>query len=450
VRFALAVTAFAVTLILALLLALFGFPPLFRLAQDGVVRGEGLFLISAEITRTLADAGISEVFLALAAFYSRLTGWLAFVITGTVIYLVRPRDRAAVVTSIMLISVGTALMTPLALAVEANTDLRSAVALIGTPSVSWPLFGRSVAGVSALLAMLILPDGRFVPRWTRWLAAGVLTVAVLWAVFPESIFAVSSWPSALRLLWIGGVPLTGAASQLYRYLKVSTPDDRRKTRAVLAAVVLATAAFVGLVVFDPELGAGLFDLGVVTPEVVAFYEIILLILLGLAVVVLPISVAWSVLRHRLFDVRVLANRALVYAVVTALMAAIGLFVVFVVSRTLGLLLGDVLGTDVALVASTIVVTLLFGPARRWVGALIDRAFYRRRYDAAQVLEEFRRSIVSAGSLDNCSTALGTIVQTTMQPRMIRMWVRPDVDETKWADAIHALTPVATDLAPQDS
>lgn len=404
-------------------LSMSGFVPLLDQARAGIVHGEGLFSISPEIARTLAGAGISEVVLAQLAFMARLGGWLVFGLTGLVIFLLKPKDRAAFVVSVMLITVGTAILAPLGLVTATQPELLSAVALIGQASEPWAHFGRSLAGVSALLAMLILPDGRFVPHWTRWLAASVMAMVILWVALPGSFVDVAAWPSTMQLLWVAGVPLAGVTAQMYRYVRVSTADERRQTRAVIAAVAVAAAAFVALVVLDPQLGTGAFDLGVVTPETVAFYEIILLVLLGAAVLFLPISIAWSVLRYRLFDVHFLINRALVYTALTALMALVGLSAVFVLSRTLGLLLGEVIATDVALVGSTVAITLLFGPARRWVQGLINRAFYRRRYDVARTLEDFGQRMLLGSSLEGCATELLTVVDETMQPRSVFVWLR---------------------------
>ena len=82
--------------------------------------------------------------------------------------------------------------------------------------------------------------------------------------------------------------------------------------------------------------AGILDLGLATPELVAFYEVILLILLGGAVIVLPLLIGWSVMRRQLFDVRFLINRALVYTLLTALLVALGLAAVFLFQSSPGL------------------------------------------------------------------------------------------------------------------
>jgi hypothetical protein len=253
----------------------------------------------------------------------------------------------------------------------------------------------------------------------------MVALAGLWLALP-GVFAVTAMPTAVQQLWIWGFPFAGVAAQIYRYVKVSTEEERWQTRLVLGSVFVGAVAFTLLVVLDPNLGQGILDLGLVTPELVAFYEVILLALLGAAVVFLPLSIGWSVMRRQLFDVRFLINRALVYTLLTALLVAVGLAAVFLSSRALGLLLGEVVASDLALVGSTVVITLMFGPARRWVQGVIDRAFDRGRYDAALIMEGISRRLGSETSLESVTTELVSTIDEAMSPRSIRLWVRsPD-------------------------
>ncbi|MGH8958389.1 MAG: hypothetical protein ACRDVK_06910 [Acidimicrobiia bacterium] len=416
------VVIWGTVLALCVILAIVGFQILLRLARAGLVLGEGVFGISQEVARTLIRAGISQVALARMLALAQLAGWLLFALTGLVIFLLKPRDRGAFVTSMMLLSLGSALLLPMALIRARRPELVPAVAFIGHAASPWPHFGRSVAGISSLAALLLLPDGRFVPKFSRWLLLGMIAFAGLWVAAPQ-IFAITTMPSSLQFAWIWGIPVAGVVAQIYRYVEVSTSEERWQTRLVLGSVFLGAAAFTLLVVLDPELGEGILDLGLVTPELVAFYEVILLFLLGAAVVFLPLSIGWSVMRRQLFDVRFLINRALVYTVLTALLVAIGLAAVFLSSRALGLLLGEVVASDLALVGSTVVITLMFGPARRWVQGVIDRAFDRGRYDAALIMEGISRRLGTETSLESVATELVSTIDEAMSPRSIRVWLR---------------------------
>ena len=416
------VAVWGTVLALCLILAVVGFQMLLRQARAGLVFGEGVFGISQDVARTLIRARISQVALARWIAIGQLVGWSLFALTGLVIYVLKPKDRGAFVTSLMLLSLGSALLLPMALIRARRPELVPAVAFIGQAASPWPHFGRSIAGVSSLAALLLLPDGRFVPKFSRWLLLFMVAYAVLWAAVP-GVFAITTFPAGVQLLWVWGLPLVGVAAQIYRYVKVSTKEERWQTRLVLGSVFVGAAVFTLLIVLDPDLGEGILDLGLVTPELVAFYEVLLLILLGAAVVFLPLSIGWSVMRRQLFDVRFLINRALVYTLLTALLVGMGLAAVFLSSRALGLLLGEVVASDLALVGSTVVITLMFGPARRWAQGVIDRAFDRGRYDAALIMEGISRRLGTETSLESVATELVSTIDEAMSPRSIRVWLR---------------------------
>lgn len=416
------VAVWGTVLALCLILAVVGFQMLLRQARAGLVFGEGVFGISQEVARTLIRARISQVALARWIAIGQLAGWSLFALTGLVIYVLKPKDRGAFVTSLMLLSLGSALLLPMALIRARRPELVPAVAFIGQAASPWPNFGRSMAGISSLAALLLLPDGRFVPKFSRWLLLFMVAYAVLWAAVP-GVFAITKFPAGVQLLWVWGLPLVGVAAQIYRYVKVSTKEERWQTRLVLGSVFVGAAVFTLLIVLDPDLGEGILDLGLVTPELVAFYEVLLLILLGAAVVFLPLSIGWSVMRRQLFDVRFLINRALVYTLLTALLVGMGLAAVFLSSRALGLLLGEVVASDLALVGSTVAITLMFGPARRWAQGVIDRAFDRGRYDAALIMEGISRRLGTETSLESVATELVSTIDEAMSPRSIRVWLR---------------------------
>ena len=416
------VAVWGTVLALCLILAVVGFQMLLRQARAGLVFGEGVFGISQEVARTLIRARISQVALARWIAIGQLAGWSLFALTGLVIYVLKPKDRGAFVTSLMLLSLGSALLLPMALIRARRPELVPAVAFIGQAASPWPNFGRSMAGISSLAALLLLPDGRFVPKFSRWLLLFMVAYAVLWAAVP-GVFAITKFPAGVQLLWVWGLPLVGVAAQIYRYVKVSTKEERWQTRLVLGSVFVGAGVFTLLIVLDPDLGEGILDLGLVTPELVAFYEVLLLILLGAAVVFLPLSIGWSVMRRQLFDVRFLINRALVYTLLTALLVGMGLAAVFLSSRALGLLLGEVVASDLALVGSTVAITLMFGPARRWAQGVIDRAFDRGRYDAALIMEGISRRLGTETSLESVATELVSTIDEAMSPRSIRVWLR---------------------------
>jgi hypothetical protein len=202
--------------------------------------------------------------------------------------------------------------------------------------------------------------------------------------------------------------------QIYRYVRVSTQVQRQQTKWVVFGI--ATAIIIGgaISIADPSAGSNQaphtlvdFLLGTVT-----FFFFFLI----------PLSIAIAILRYRLWDVDALINKALVYGLLTALLGALyaGLII------GVGSLVGAVSGQDsqpLVLVISTLAIAALFLPARQWVQRLIDRRFYRRRYDAEKALAGFSAGLRSEVNLEQVRERLLAVVNETMQPEQVSLWLR---------------------------
>ena len=137
-----------------------------------------------------------------------------------------------------------------------------------------------------------------------------------------------------------------------------------------------------------------------------------------------VAVGNAILRYRLYDIDVIIRRTLVYSLLTALLALAYFGSVIILQGLLQALTGQGQNTF-AVVASTLGIAALFVPLRRRVQAFIDRRFYRDRYDAARILEAFGRSIRDDVDLDGLTERLVGVVQDSMQPESIVMWLRKD-------------------------
>jgi hypothetical protein len=130
----------------------------------------------------------------------------------------------------------------------------------------------------------------------------------------------------------------------------------------------------------------------------------------------------AILRYHLYDIDLLVNRTLVYGSLTALLAATYLGGVVLMQGTFRVLTGQ--ESQLAIVASTLLIAALFVPLRRRVQFFIDRRFYRRRYDAVRTLQDFSSRLRERTDLDNLNTALLLVVRETVQPSHVSLWLRP--------------------------
>ncbi len=133
---------------------------------------------------------------------------------------------------------------------------------------------------------------------------------------------------------------------------------------------------------------------------------------------LPIALFVGIVRFHLWDIDRLLNRTLVYAAVTAFLG-ISYYGVIVGVQTVS---PAAEGSPAVAATTTLVVAALFTPARRRIQAFIDRRFYRRRYDAARTIEDFSARLRQHIELDTLSRELLKVVQDTMQPAHLSLWL----------------------------
>jgi hypothetical protein len=136
-----------------------------------------------------------------------------------------------------------------------------------------------------------------------------------------------------------------------------------------------------------------------------------------------IATGIAILRYRLYDIDLIINRTLVYGALTASLAAI-YAALTIASQTVVLrarATGEV--PDVVVAAATLAVAALFQPLRRRIQTFIDRRFYRRRYDAARILDDFSARLRDEVNLDSMTSELVVVVGNTMRPAHASLWLR---------------------------
>jgi hypothetical protein len=144
----------------------------------------------------------------------------------------------------------------------------------------------------------------------------------------------------------------------------------------------------------------------------------------LPLLIISISAGIAIMRYGLYNIDILINRTLVYGVLTGLLALIFFGLVFILQSLIRALTGQISQTPVAIVVSTVVIYALFQPLRRRIQQVIDRRFYRRKYDAAKTLEAFSATLRNEVDLGQLREHLLNVVQETMQPAHVSLWLRP--------------------------
>jgi hypothetical protein len=154
------------------------------------------------------------------------------------------------------------------------------------------------------------------------------------------------------------------------------------------------------------------------------------ILFYIPVLIITVSAGIAILRYRLYNIDVLINRTLVYGVLTALLALIYFGLVFILQTLVSAPGGQFSHTPVVIVGSTLVIAALFQPLRRRIQQVIDRRFYRHKYDAAKTVEAFSATLRNELELSQLREHLLSVVQETMQPTHVSLWLRPPERDKK--------------------
>jgi hypothetical protein len=331
--------------------------------------------------------------------------WFA---VSLVLFWRKSTDRAILLISLLLILTGGFLFPPLPLA-------------LWNDGVWWvPIdFLGLLAGI-ALSFAYTFPDGHFVPGFTRWLALGWIAISLVPVPTPGAFYPWHWWLSPLYTLVRIAFYCSLAFALLYRYRRMSTPVQRQQIKwAVFAsAILIGEVSVVDLVV--SVLPSYLPALGISTQ----LHHLVSSIAFYLLPVLFPLSIGVAILQYRLWDIDLISKRTLVYGTLTVLLALVYFGLVISLESLGRLFAGQVLQSPVITVASTLVIAALFQPSRHGIQRIIDRRFYRSKYDAARTLAEFSTTLRNEVDLNRLRAQLLEVVQETMQPTFVSLWLRP--------------------------
>lgn len=296
-----------------------------------------------------------------------------------------------------------------------------------------------VALASGVILLYLFPNGQFVPHWTR-LFAFTWTILAFAAVFwPNSIFSLSTWSIWLQLLMLLIWPGVGLFAQIYRYLHVSSLIQRQQAKwamlGLTAAMLGPLAYFLPFVIF-PSLNGPLIPNLLYQRVGASFFTFSFLFRLSsltaltFVLLLFPLTLAIAVLRYHLWEIDIIINRALVYGLLTGALGLVYFVSVALLQSILHLFTGE--GSQLASIVSTLAIAALFNPLRRRIQLLIDRRFYRHKYDAAQVLAAFSASVRddSYADLNRLTEQLCLVVEETMRPEHVSLWLCSSGDSQK--------------------
>ena len=334
---------------------------------------------------------------------------IVWISVAALLFVFRSRDRMALLVSFFLLTFGTATL------LTNGTD-----ALAAAHPEWWVVAkGLQVMGeVFVVLFLLTFPDGRFVPRWTP-----IVAVVFLLFQIPEDLLTGfytrgSRFLDTSQLLVFFGSVTTMLASQVYRYRRVSGPEQRRQTRWAVFGTTLAIA---GLIVIY-----GTIFLAPGDPENSPLVLLVVGSLIPFVMLLIPLSISVAIFRSGLFDIDLVINRVLVYGLLTASLVLVYVGGVTATQAAFRLLTGQQQQPQLAVVVSTLAIAALFNPLRRRLQAFIDRRFYRSKYDARRTLEAFSTRLRNETDLDELGDDLMSVVRDTMRPEHASIWLRPDI------------------------
>jgi hypothetical protein len=300
-----------------------------------------------------------------------------------------------------------ALLTALMLVMQGSESILSTVA--GSSSF-WQFPALLVGFLAYLLLSLVLvifPDGRFVPRWTYWLVVIYIPVSVQFNFFANKT---TMWVTLSDNLLFVGLVISLIVIQVYRYWRVSNLVERQQTKWIVFCITLLLVMVVVTALLPALNQPG------------SFYSLIFGSSYSFPSLLIPLSFGVAILRYRLYDIDIIINRTLVYGTLTAILALVYFGLIFALQYLLRGIINQ--QNDVAIVVSTLAIAALFQPLRRRIQQVIDRRFYRRKYDAAKTVEVFSATLRSEVDLQQLREQLLNVVQETMQPAHVSLWLRP--------------------------
>ena len=278
------------------------------------------------------------------------------------------------------------------------------------------LGNQAALGLAPFL-LLLFPTGRLPSRrwrplaWTSALSGVTIAVLVFFFGSPDKVGGVVGFAAVTTVSVIMVTFVLSTISLVIRF-RAARGTERQQLKwfalaAVFAVFVFAVGTMLGL---DRLFGETLWTL--INAVSNAF---------------LYLAVGFAILRYRLYDIDRIINRALVYGSLTVFLALVYFGGVVTTQTLFRAITGQERLPQLAVVVSTLAIAALFNPLRRRIQSVIDRRFYRRKYDAAKTLDSFSTKLRDETDLDELSGDLVRVVHDTVQPEHVSLWLREPGD-----------------------
>jgi MFS family permease len=252
-----------------------------------------------------------------------------------------------------------------------------------------------------------------------YVVAGVVLLLLPSETVPE---ALAAFVTLYDGLFLGALPvlLLGVVSLVVRY-RQANDTAKQQMKWLMLTLGLPLAAF--------SLLAGLDD----WTDLALSNEV-----WGALYLIIPAGLGIALLRYNLFDVDTVIRKTAQYAIVTGLLALLYFGIVVLLQRWFSDVSGQT--SPIAVVLSTLLIAAMFNPIRKRVQDFIDRRFYRRKYDAEKILNQFAATVRDEPDLDQLATELLRVIQETMQPEHVSLWLRPVRTTQSFADGPATMSP----------
>jgi hypothetical protein len=265
-----------------------------------------------------------------------------------------------------------------------------------------------------LPAFSVLPDGKWVPGWSRWLIPYIVAIGIFTYV---GLFFLpfGLWNSIAGTAFFANF-LVAIGFQVWRFIR-TPPNERARLKWVLVGFIISFAVPASLNTIE-WLAPEAFHVG--SPLWLVFRPLTMS-----SPVLQYLCIGIAITRYRLFDIDILIRRTLIYSIITSLLVLFYFGSVALLQNLLSAVSGQ--RSEIAIIISTLAIAALFNPLRHRVQDAIDHRFYRRKYDAQQVLARFAKTARDEVALEKLTGELLAVVSDTIQPTSVSLWLKKTDD-----------------------